>query len=114
MVRGLANIRAIVEGYPGGIEHGAIQLRTTDIVGAEDRLVLAAAMTPRWIRVEGTGEMYTLTYVADYPDGSRWHVVMVARVAANRIRHARTYFAPAMEPPAWRREHVEVVTPPSE
>ncbi|MDQ3408223.1 MAG: hypothetical protein M3472_08755, partial [Chloroflexota bacterium] len=61
------------------------------------------------IRVEGSGEKYTLTYTATYPNGARWYVVMVARVTGGKIRNAHTYFAPVLPAPQWRRDAVELI-----
>lgn len=108
VVRGVDNLRAIFEEYPGTLAAGAFDESAVDVIGTEDRYVIGAGMMPICVRVQGSGEMFTLTYLADYPDGSRWYVVMVARIAGHRLRRAHTYFAPLLDAPEWRRQHVEL------
>jgi len=104
-VRGRENLRRIFEQYPGQITAGWFDTEQAEIVGTEDRYVLTPAMT--MLRVDGGGEMYTATYTATYPDGSRWYVVMIARIVDGKLRRAHTYWAPVLPAPEWRREWVE-------
>ena len=104
-VHGVENLHAILEHYPGNLRTGAIDGKTKTVTGAEDRYILSPSMT--LVRVDGGGEMFTLTYTARYPEGDTWYVVMIARVTDGKIRRAHTYFAPVMPAPGWRRDWVE-------
>lgn len=100
--RGFANLRAIIEHYPGGYEG-----RGTDrVAGAEDRWVLTPMFSV--LRIEGTGDTFTGVSRGHYPDGTDWYIVTIAEVRDGRIWRADTYFAQTFEPPAWRSRWVEV------
>lgn len=100
--RGFANLRAIIEHYPGGGYEGQ---GAEKIVGTEDRWVLTPAFTV--LRIEGTGDTFTGVSRGRYPDGTDWHIVTIGQVRDGRLWRAETYFAPAFAPPAWRAEWVE-------
>jgi len=102
-IRGLGNLRAIIEHYPGGYTGGGIDR----VVGAEDRW----AMTPTFsvLRIEGTGDHFTGVSRGRYPDGSEWYIVNIGQVRDGRVWRVETYFAPTFGPPEWRAEWVEVV-----
>jgi SnoaL-like domain len=105
-VRGVANMRRVFEGYPGGgLERGLVDEQSAAIVGSEERYVVSPSMT--LIRVDGGGEFYTVTYTTRYPDGSRWYVLTVARVTDGKVRSGHTYFAPILPAPEWRQGMVE-------
>ncbi len=100
--RGFANLRAIIEHYPGGYEG-----RGTDrVVGAEDRWVL----TPSFplLRSEGTGDTYTGVSRGRYPDGTDWYIVNIGQVRDGKVWRVETYFGQTFEPPAWRAAWVDV------
>jgi len=102
--RGAANLKAIIEHYPGGYTdqgHGRV-------VGAQDRWVVTPLFT--LLRIEGTGNVFTGVQKARYGDGSEWFLVSILEVRDDRIWRAQTFFAPTFEPPAWRAQWVEVVT----
>lgn len=103
-VRGLANLRAIFERYPGALAPGAFDEHSKSIIGTEDRYVLSPLMTV--LRIDGGGEIFTVTYTAAYPDGVTWFVVMIARITEGRLRRAHTYFAPTLPAPEWRKPWV--------
>jgi hypothetical protein len=100
--RGFANLRAIIEHYPGGgyVGHG-----TDRVVGAEDRWVLTPAFSV--LRIEGTGDTFTGVSRGRYPDGSDWYILVIGQVRDGRVWRAETYFAQTFEAPAWRAEWVE-------
>ncbi len=100
-IRGAANARAIDEHYPGSPSQDAA-LR---IEGSEDRWV----MTPSWspLRIEGTGDVYTCVFEADYGDAGRWHVITILELKDHKIAHATTFFNEAFEAPDWRSAWVE-------
>ena len=101
--RGAANLRAILDHYPGGYDDQGLER----IVGAEDRWVATPSFT--LLRIEGTGNVYTGVQKARYSDGSDWFVISIAEVRDERIWRVQTFFAPTFEPPAWRATWVEVV-----
>lgn len=100
--RGIANLRAIIEHYPGG---GYVGSGAERIVGAEDRWVMTPAFT--LLRVEGTGDTYTGVSRGRYPDGTEWYVVTIGQMRDQKVWRAETYFAQTFEPPAWRSRWVE-------
>lgn len=99
--RGLANIRAQFENYPG-LEPGTSQL--LEVIGEE-----AFALTPTYtlIRVEGRGRLGTAVIRIQYPDGSWWWAINLNEIRDARIARARTYFAPDFPAPEWRAPYRE-------
>ena len=99
---GAANLRAIIENYPGGFEG-----RGRDrVVGSEDRWVVTPAFT--LLRIEGAGDTFTSVQKARYPDGSVWHVLSIGEIRDGRVWRVQTFFAPAFEAPAWRSAWVDL------
>lgn len=100
--RGLANIRAQFEHYPG-LEPGGSELH--EVIGEPK----AYALTPSYtvIGVEGSGERGTAIIRVRYPDGSFWWAVNVYELSDGRMTRARTYFAPDFEAPDWRAPYRE-------
>ena len=94
--RGLANIRAQFENYPG-LEPGDSQL--AEVVGND-----AFALTPSYtvIRVEGSGRKGAAVIRVRYADGSMWWAINVYELRDGKIGRSRTYFAPDFEAPDWR------------
>ncbi len=104
--RGLENLRAIIEKYPGGFEDRGTQR----VVGSEDRWVATPAFTV--IRIEGAGDTFTGVQKARYPDGSEWHVVSIGELRDGQVWRVQTFFAPAFDPPAWRSSWVDLIETP--
>jgi hypothetical protein len=100
-IRGPANLRAILEHYPGG----SMQRVPGRVVGAEDQWVSTPLFTV--IKVEGSGNAYTAVQRVRYPDGSNWHVVTLAELHDGKVSRAETYFAPSFDAPRWRASWVE-------
>jgi SnoaL-like domain len=92
--------RKIHENYPGGLP--AIEPKR--IIGSEDRLVLSPSFVP--IRLEGSGDLYTIECVNKYPDGETYYVVAILEMRDGKVWRQRTYYAPPFEPPAWRADWV--------
>ena len=107
-VRGAANLKAIIENYPEG---GPEDRGRERVEGAEDRWVTTP--TFKVLRIEGTGNVFTAVHRAQYPDGSEWHVVLIAEMRDGKAWRMQTYFAPSFEPPGWRAQWVEVGSPGS-
>ncbi len=99
--RGLANIRAQFENYPG-LEPGTSKLE--EVIGDE-----TYALTPSYtvIRVEGSGDRGTAVIRARYPDQSLWWALNLYELRDERIVRSRTYFAPDFEAPDWRAPYRE-------
>jgi ketosteroid isomerase-like protein len=95
--RGLANIRAQFENYPG-LEPGSTQLQ--EVIGGA-----TYALTPMYtvVSVDGSGDRGTALIRVRYPDGSRWWAVNLYEVREGKIVRSRAFFAPEFEPPDWRR-----------
>jgi hypothetical protein len=104
-IRGLANLRAILENYPGGLETATLD--RVRIVGTEDRWVMTPSFTV--VHMVGTGDTYTGVASSRYPDGSEWFVVSLAKIKDGKLWRAETYFAPKFEAPEWRSKWVERV-----
>ena len=98
-------MREIDAHYPGGDPGGEV-LR---VVGSEDQWVSTPSWTP--LRIEGTGNVYTVVYSAIYPDKTRWFVTSIIELRDQLVWRAMTFFAEAFEPPEWRRLWVEHMEP---
>jgi ketosteroid isomerase-like protein len=94
--RGLANIRAQFENYPG-MEPGKSELE--EVIGGT-----TYALTPMYtlVAVDGSGDRGTSIVRVRYPDGSRWWAINLYHQRDGRIARSRTFFAPEFEPPDWR------------
>jgi hypothetical protein len=101
-VRGDANDRMIMENWPGGLPT-ALDVR---VVGSEDRWVMSPSFT--FVRVKGGGDFWWADGTAAYPDGSTWHAAALLELRNGLLFHEIWYFAPSLDPPAWRSAWVEV------
>jgi hypothetical protein len=99
--RGLADIRAQFEMYPGN-EPGTSQLE--EIIGGPEY-----ALTPAYtlIEVEGSGNRGTAIIRVRYPDNTLWWVLNVYELREGRIGSSRSYFAPDFEAPEWRAPYLD-------
>ena len=99
--RGLGNIRGQFENYPD-LGSGSSELQ--EIIGGA-----TYALTPSYtvIAVEGSGNQGTAVIRTRYPDGSLWWALNIFELSGERIRRARTYFAPDFEAPDWRAPYRE-------
>ncbi|HKF86327.1 MAG TPA: hypothetical protein VKB30_11125 [Candidatus Limnocylindrales bacterium] len=100
-VRGVANDRAIMDNWPGGLPE-ALEIR---VVGAEDHWVVTPSFT--MVRIVGSGDSWWGDGTASYPDGSTWHAAMLLELRGGLVYHETWYFAPPLEAPAWRAQWVE-------
>lgn len=106
-IRGIANIRAIFENYPGAegaVTAGAERAR---IVGDDERWM----MTPSFqvVRISGADRQYTMVVRSKYPDSSEWYIVSIVELREGKIAKSTTYFAPVFEAPEWRRPYIEAL-----
>lgn len=104
-IRGRANLRAILENYPGGLTTGRVEAGA--VYGSAERWMMAPNFSV--IRVTGTSEVYTGVISANYPDGSHWFIISLFRMSDGMVRSATTYFAPDFPAPDWRAPYVERV-----
>jgi hypothetical protein len=83
--RGITNIRAQFEEYPGGLAESRID---GSMVVAEEP---AYALTPTYtvVAIQGTGTRGTATFHTRYPDGSLWWAINLYETVEGRISHAK-------------------------
>ncbi|HYN70288.1 MAG TPA: hypothetical protein VEX41_08765 [Candidatus Eisenbacteria bacterium] len=104
-IRGAASMRAIDEHYPDRPTQDGV-LR---VVGSEDRWVVTPSYTT--LRIEGTGDVYTIVSRAIYPPDSVWYVTSIVQLRDQLVWRATTFFAKAFEAPAWRAQWVGPIEP---
>ena len=104
--RGAANLRAIIEHYPGG---GWTDEGRDRVVGGEDRWIATPMFTLLRDRRHGQ-------YLHRCPEGAlpgRHRVVrrdLIGEIRDGRLWRTQSFWAPTFEPPAWRAAWVEVGT----
>jgi hypothetical protein len=100
-IRGRATMRAIDEGHPGRpTEGGPIR-----VVGSEDKWVLTPTFTT--LRIEGTGDVYSIVLKAIYPPNSLWYLTAIVELRDQLVWRVTTIFGEAFDPPEWRAQWVE-------
>lgn len=99
--RGWANIRAVAENYPGGLPKDL----ESKVIGSEDRWVLGPSFNV--LRIEGTGDVYTVVGSATYPDGKTWQVMSLIELKSGKIAKTIEVYGEPFEPPAWRSKWAE-------
>jgi hypothetical protein len=100
-IRGRGTMRAIDEAHPERpTEGGPIR-----VVGSEDKWVLTPTFTT--LRIEGTGDVYTLVLKAIYPPDSLWYITSIVELRDQLVWRVQTFFAEAYEAPKWRLQWVE-------
>lgn len=103
-IRGWANIRAVAENYPGGLP----QDLAGKVHGSEDKWIVGPSFNV--LRIEGTGDVFTLIGSATYPDGKTWQLMSLVEVRAGKIVKTTEIFGAPFDPPSWRARWVELVT----
>jgi hypothetical protein len=103
-IRGWANVRAVHENYPGGLPKDL----DSKVIGSEDRWVVGPSFNV--LRIEGSGDVYTLIGSARYPDGQTWQVVSVVELRSGKIAKTMDVYGAPFDPPAWRSQWVERMT----
>lgn len=101
-IHGLANLRAILEHYPGGFTGRGVD----QVIGTEDRWVMSPAFS--LVRIVGAGDTFTGVSRGRYPDGNEWFIVNIGQVLDGRVWRLQTFFAPTFEPADWRSAWVTV------
>jgi hypothetical protein len=102
--RGWENMRATLEQYPGAEGKGVAQAESVRVDSDE-----SWAMTPAYtlVKVEGSGERYTVTGRLRYPDGTYWRMVILTTMKGGKIWRTTSYYAPEFPAPEWRKPWVE-------
>lgn len=103
-IRGWDNFRAAHESYPGGLPQGV----AAKVVRSEDKWVLGPSFNI--LRIEGTGDIYTLVGSARYPDGRTWQVMALLELRSGKIAKTTEVYGAPFDPPAWRAQWVERTT----
>lgn len=98
---GWTNIRAAAENYPGGLPKDM----AGKVIGSEDKWVVGPSFNV--LRIEGTGDVYTIVGSATYPDGKTWQVMSLIELKAGKIAKTIEVYGEPFEPPAWRSKWVE-------
>jgi|EndMetStandDraft_2_1072991.scaffolds.fasta_scaffold43203_2 hypothetical protein len=106
VIRGRANVLAMIENYPGRSSEQTLGQSESLTVKSFDAFK-AVAPTFAVVRVEGAGDNGVATLRATYPDGSKWWIVNIFTLRGNRIAHSRTFFAPDFPAPDWRAKWAE-------
>ncbi len=103
-IRGWANIRAAHENYPGGLPHEV----AGKVIGSEDKWVVGPSFNV--LRIEGTGDIYTVIGSARYPDGKVWQAMLLIELRSGKIAKTTEVYGAPLDAPAWRSKWVERVT----
>ena len=99
--RGWANIRAVAENYPGGLPKDL----SGKVIGSEDKWVVGPSFNV--LRIEGTGDVYTVIGSATYPDGLTWQVVSLVELRAGKIARTTELFGAPFDAPDCRSKWAE-------
>lgn len=108
--RGPDNALAILANYPDARD-AAMAMTDAELHGADEHWVVAPNFTV--IQVEGSDDVYTATSRVQYPDGSRWYVIVLVRLKDGLIHRTTTFYAPEIPAPGWRSEWVERMDTPA-
>lgn len=100
-IRGWANVRAAHENYPSGLP----QEFAGRVIGSEDKWVVGPSFNI--LRIEGTGDVYTIMGSAKYPDGKTWQVMSLVELRSGKIVKTTEVFGAPFDPPPWRSQWVE-------
>jgi hypothetical protein len=100
-LRGWGNVRAHAENYAAG----ELDVNVAKVVGSEDKWVLTPSFTA--LRIEGTGDVYTLLGSAPYPDGRTWQVMALVELRSGKVAKVTMVFGAPFDAPEWRAQWVE-------
>jgi len=102
LVRGDANMRAILEHYPGGAPELAPEGK---LVGSEDRW--AVSPLGGAYQVAGEGENWSGVWEITYPDGKTWRAIILVELRDGKVYRETEYWAEPFAAPAWRTQWIE-------
>jgi SnoaL-like protein len=103
-IRGWANVRDVHENYPGGLPKEV----DGKVLGSEDKWVVGPSFNV--LRIEGTGDIYTIVGSARYPDGQTWQVMSLVELRSGKIVKSTEVYGAPFDPPPWRARWVERIT----
>lgn len=104
-IRGPANVRAIIENYPGGVGEA---LEKPTYHGGDEEWVLTPAYFV--VRVTDAGDTGTGVIKVRYPDGSEWWMIVLFELKDDLLYRQTAFFAAPFEAPEWRAGWVERIT----
>jgi ketosteroid isomerase-like protein len=102
MVRGDANMRAILENYPGGPPNLAPEGK---LIGSEDRW--AVSPLGGAYQVAGEGENWWGEWQITYPDGKKWRVINMIEMRDGKIYRETSFWAEPFAAAPWRSQWTE-------
>ena len=115
-VRGIANYTQLMKNYPrppgeGPTPRPVFAASDPHIVAPEPHYV----MTPTFnvVKVEGSGDELVAYARSRYPDGSWWYTIHLVTFRNHKVLRQVSFFAAPFDPPAWRSEWVERMSPPN-
>jgi ketosteroid isomerase-like protein len=104
-VRGPANLRAILENYPGGLGEAVAE---PEYHGRDEDWVITPAFTV--VRVTDGVNAGTGLVKVRYPDGSQWWMITIFELKDDLLYRQTSLFAAPFEAPEWRSRWVERIT----
>ena len=102
VVRGNANMRAILEHYPGGPPRLSPR---GNLVGSEDRW--AVSPLGGAYRVAGEGENWWADWEVAYADGKSWRGITLIELCDGLIQRETSFLAEPFSAADWRAQWVE-------
>jgi hypothetical protein len=101
LIRGTANLRAIMEHYPNRPE-----IKTGAVIGSDDHWTLTPVGT--LLRITGARDVFTTLLRFAYPGDARpWHVSTTIELREGKVVKETTIFGAAFDAPEWRAQWVE-------
>lgn len=106
IIRGSDNYAAMLSNYPGGLDHGELDIAETHR-SKESVHVATSPMGLPIITVSGASNTFFCEGVVKYPDGGVFNFVGLIELLDGKVVKETSYFAPPFDPPAWRASFVE-------
>ena len=103
VIRGLENALAVRRNYPGGL--GGVDTSSARLPASGSHWAVTSMFTV--VRLEGSGDTATVIFKARYPDGATWWLTAVYELRGDKIARSTMLFAPAFDPPDWRKPYRE-------
>ncbi len=103
-VMGAANLRAIIDNYPGGLG-GALEMPSYH--GRDEEWLITPAFTV--VRVTDAVNEGTGIVKVRYPDGSEWWMVTIFELKDDLLYRQASFFAAPFDAPEWRSQWVEQI-----
>jgi len=101
-IRGVGNLRATIENYPGGLGE---PLDRPTYHGPDEQWEITPNFTV--VRVTEAGNAGTGVVRVRYPDGSDWWMIVLFELRDGLLHRQTTFFAQPFAAPAWRSQWVE-------